>query len=519
MRTRLRTLLVVALLLASSGAASATTASTASSAADQSVATNATGAHDAPATNATIGYFDGYWYDTPINVDQSDGLNGSEIHAYVRRTMARVERLRDHNFEHAVPVHVTSRAAYRANQSSGSVNATYARWNQQVWEAALIVGSDTNLSSAMTSYYSDSVQGFYSPTDDAIEIIVPSGKHAYIENATLAHELTHALQDQHYDLTKPKYAGETQDAQLAADGLVEGEARYIQNRYAERCANGTWQCVATPSSSSSGSSSTSGSSTSSSASPPYSLQYTLYFPYASGPGYVHDLLSRGGWDAVDAAWRHPPNTTTEIIHGDAPARTAVDVDRDAATNGWRPFSGVGANGTGTDTLGEASIFTGFWWQSYHYGANVVPTDIRATDGYRTIRYDATASSGWTGDTVLPYHRGDAGGFVWKSAWNTSDDANAFADAYVGALKAHGASRRDGVWVVSKRDGYQGAYRVVRSNDTVTVVSGPNTTAVNDIRPALADDASATTSGGSSPGLGALVGLLSLCVAALLHRRR
>ncbi|GGM67232.1 hypothetical protein J2752_000056 [Halarchaeum rubridurum] len=541
MRTRLRTLFVVALLVASSAATASATAAGASGVdrvnANASAGVNTTPASTASAAstdgpapaqtddagdaNRSIGYVDGYRYDTAIRVDQSDGLSDAEIHAYVRRTMARVERLRGHDFEKPVPVNVMSRAEYRANTSSAPTNATHARWNQQVWEAALIVGSDTNLSAAMSSYYSDSVQGFYSPSDDAIEIIVPSGKRAYIDRATLAHELTHALQDQTYDLAESKYGGETQDTQLATSGLIEGEARYVQNRYTERCTNGTWRCVATPSTGDSSSSSDSGGSAGSS--PPVSLQYTLYFPYASGPGYVHELLERGGWDAVDAAWRDPPTTTTEIIHGEAPAVRDVTVDRDAATNGWRTYAGVGANGTGTDTLGEASIFMGLWWQSARYDAGVVPTDIRADDGYRTFRYAAPASAGWAGDTVLPYRNGDADGFVWKSAWETDADAGDFADGYVAALKAHDAARENGTWVVPEGDGYRGAYRVVHTAETVTVVHGPDVAAVNDIRPSLADsESTAGTSGGSSPGFGLLAGafaLLGALLAVVRLRRR
>ncbi|MFB6129612.1 MAG: hypothetical protein ABEJ28_02195, partial [Salinigranum sp.] len=60
-----------------------------------------------------IGWEAGYWYDEPIAVDQSDGLNRSEREAFVARTMARVEKIRDLEFEQSVPVKVISRAEYR----------------------------------------------------------------------------------------------------------------------------------------------------------------------------------------------------------------------------------------------------------------------------------------------------------------------------------------------------------------------------------------------------------------------
>jgi len=482
--------------------------------------------HAGPAANGTIGYFDGYWYDTPIHVNQRDGLNASEARAYVRRTMARVEMIRHRNFERAVPVEVISRAQYQANRSPSGGSTEHARWNQQVWEAPLILGSKTNLSASMQSYYSNNVLGFYDSGANDIRIVVPSGKHAHIDHSTLAHELTHALQDQHYNLSKAKYSGQTQDRQLATSGLIEGGARYVETVYTDNCNNGTWQCVASPPSASVGGSGSSGTSTTgasanggSSASPPLSLQLTLYFPYASGPGYVHDLLQRGGWAAVDAAWRNPPNATSTIIHDAPPVRKPVHLDRNAARNGWRTYPSQGVNGT--DTLGEASIFVGLWWQSYEYGANVVPKRaIQGVNKYRSYRFVSAASSGWAGDKVLPYRRNGQNGFVWKSAWNTSDDASQFAAAYVRALKAHGASLRDGVWVVSKSDGYQGAYRVVRQNDTVTVVKGPDVSAVNDLRPSLAGNASHNPSSSTgAPGFGVLVAGAAMVAVTLLARRR
>jgi len=522
MRSSTRSLVAALLVLAAgvTGAASAAPSpadgATVAPATDGSAAANATPSHDAPAENATIGYFGGYWYDTPIDVDQSDGLSDAESRAYVRRTMARVEVLRDRNFEHAVPVDVLARSDYRNDTSGGSVDAAHSRWNQQVWEAALILGDDTNLSAATQTYYSNNVQGFYSSSSDEIKIIVPSGKNAHIDHATLAHELVHALQDQHYDLTDAKYNPDTQDAQLATSGLIEGEARYVETKYTERC-DGEWSCVATPArDSSSGSSSSS--SGDSSASPPQSLQITLYFPYASGPGYVSDLVDSGGWAAVNDAWADPPTTTTEIIHGDAPPERSLSLARGAATNGWRTFPEQGVNGA--DSLGEASAFVGLWWQSTQYGADVVPRSAIQGDGeYRSLRFDAAATDGWVTDRVLPYQRDREYGFVWKSAWESETDAREFADAYVGALKAHDAVRENGTWVVPD-GGYAGAYRVVHQNDTVTIVNGPTVADVNDIRPSLADAASAN--GASSwpvPGVGLLGAALAVLLAVAVRGLR
>ena len=48
---------------------------------------------------------------------------------------------------------------------------------------------------------------------------------------TLVHELTHALQDQHFDLTKLDDAVETSGEDFALTALVEGDATSVEDDY------------------------------------------------------------------------------------------------------------------------------------------------------------------------------------------------------------------------------------------------------------------------------------------------
>ena len=76
---------------------------------------------DEPRGGDTIGWENGYWYDDPVNVTTSDGLNETELSAVTARTMARVERIRDREFQSTVPVEVISRAEYRTRSRSLSL--------------------------------------------------------------------------------------------------------------------------------------------------------------------------------------------------------------------------------------------------------------------------------------------------------------------------------------------------------------------------------------------------------------
>ncbi|WP_435186011.1 Hvo_1808 family surface protein [Halobellus sp. EA9] len=428
-----------------------------------------------------LGWEDGYWHNESIDVDQSDGLSDGELRAYVGRGMARVEYLRGREFERRVPVSAISRAEYR-NRSSGGDSSSgpseYSQWNDQVWEALFVVGESQGSGSAISSTRSAAVAGFYSPTDDEIKVITGTPESPTISNTTLIHELVHALQDQHYDLTKSKYGGETQDAQLATDGLVEGDASYIEQRYVERC-GAAWECVPTPA--------PSGGSGGGGGAGPSNLGIflTIFQPYSDGPVYVHDLVSTGGWGAVEERFREPPVSSEQIIHRTSETPTPITY-RDRARNGWETFPEQGEDGS--DTVGEASMYVMFWYQARTANAETIdPRTLGNADGpYDTYNYDAEPSAGWANDRLFPYQKevdgGEKYGYVWVTEWDTAQDAREFRRAYQAILDALDAEQRAENTYVVPEGSYADAFRVTRSGTRVTIVNGPTVSDLNDIRP-------------------------------------
>ncbi|MGM0590986.1 MAG: Hvo_1808 family surface protein, partial [Halobacteriota archaeon] len=432
----------------------------------------------------TIGWENGYWHNETITVDQSDGLSDAELDAYVSRAKARVEFLRDREFRDPVPVEVIPRDQYRDDTSSQEVDATFNAWNNQVWEALFIVGEESDTSNEISSTLGSSVAGFYSPEDDEIKIITDSPNRPVIDNGTLIHELTHAMQDQYYNLSSSTYRPTTQDTQLATDGVVEGEANYIEDLYTERCA-ADWECVATPRQSGG----------SAGGSPPnLGLFLTIFQPYSDGPVYVENAHREAGWSAVDALFETPPHSTEQVIHVTDEEPRLISFEDDAS-NGWQTFPEQGENGS--DTVGEASIYAMFWYQARTYDADTInPQNIARTSGpYDTYNYDAAPSEGWANDRVFPYQRGSGDdaeyGYVWVTEWDSRADAREFHDAYLAILHAHDATQTDGVYVVESGP-FADAFRVVRDGTRVTIVNGPTPSDLRDIRPNLDPAASSGT---------------------------
>jgi hypothetical protein len=405
------------------------------------------GHSDEPGDDRT-GWENGYWYDDPVDVTPEDGYNATEREAVVARTMARIEQIRGLEFEDSVPVEVVSRDQYLANRSGASGDSTHEAWNNQVWEGLFVVGESTGTDESFNSTLGASVQGFYSPGDDRI-VLVSDSPTPTIDRATLAHELVHALQDQQFGLGP---SGDTQDQQLANDGVIEGEANYIESIYTRRC-DGTWNCIPEPQRGGGGGGGDVN----------RGLFLTIYQPYATGPTFVDSFRERGGWDAVDRLHEQFPESTEQVIHPQAyPDEKPVNVTvPDRSNDEWERFD----HDPVADTLGEASIY-----------AMLVSNGVANPDGNR-LSYRSEPSEGWGGDALVPYRSDDAGAgegaYVWVTAWDTERDAEQFHRTYLDLLEKRGAtSPRENVYVVPASSDFGDAFRVVRDGDRVRVVNAP-----------------------------------------------
>jgi hypothetical protein len=415
-----------------------------------------------------LGWEGGYWADDAIEVTTSDGLNESELDAVTARQMARLEELRELEFQETVPVQIINRSTYRerrANNDDGDESGptTHQLWNDQVWEALFIVGEDRHFHEVYGDTLGASVLGFYSPRNDTI-VIVSDDAAPLIDRQTLTHELVHALQDQHFGLDETPA---TQDAQLARQGVVEGEANLLESAYESAC-NDRWTCIDRPARSSGGNQPTAAQ---------RGVFLTILQPYATGPRFVDAVRSRQDWVGVSAMHEEYPASTEQIIHPEAyPDETPVDVSvADRSSDDWSRFDVEPT----ADTVGEASIY-----------AMVVHNDVgQATNG--RYGYDHPASAGWAGDSVVPYRNGDRYGYVWRTRWDSPGDAREFATAYRDLLAAHDAVEvRPEVYVIPEESGFADAFHVRRTNTTVTVVNAPTPAALLEVH----DPSSATGEG-------------------------
>ena len=278
--------------------------------------------------------------------------------------------------------------------------------NERMLKVLGLLPADASLEDLYISLLSGVVAGLYNPKDKTLYVVSRSGGLGPSEKTTFAHEYTHALQDQNFDLTGLHLDAPGQgDQGMARLALVEGDATLVMTLWQiDNLTQADLLRVL-------------GESLNPAVTGPLEkmppvLRESLLFSYTGGLTFTQQLHGSGGWPAVDAAFAKPPASTEQILHpekyGGEEAPTIVGLPDDLATRmgaGWS----VGME----DTLGE--------FQLKLWLAN-------AADGAATSQADATkAAAGWGGDRVaLLDGPGGATALVISSEWDSVSDAAEFA---------------------------------------------------------------------------------------------
>ncbi|MHB9287154.1 Hvo_1808 family surface protein [Halobacteriales archaeon Cl-PHB] len=416
-----------------------------------------------------LGWEDGYWYDDPVAVTTADGLNESERSAVVARAMARVETVRKLEFERRVPVEVVSRANFSAGGTDRESSA-FTTFDNAKFEALFLVGEESDSLAVQESSRNQTVLGYYSPAKDAIVVVSEAETPTLDGERTLSHELVHALQDQHFNLSDSP--PRTRDAYNARNGLVEGDASVVQHRYQQRC-GANWSCLAPPESNGSGGG----------GGPPNMGVYLLsLFPYTEGPSFVRALQTGGeGWAAVNDAYDSPPRTTTEVINPEQFGRFSARAVSLAPnpTGGWERVRPPGRPDYATlGQSGLATMFAQTLYDDYNRSSVVRPQAFLNLEGGSVnttdpLNYGLAPTEGWRGDRLQVYRNGAETGYVWRIVWDDEAAAARFAAAYRDLL-AHWGGQRVGAdtWKLADSSPFADAVSLEVEGETVTIVNAP-----------------------------------------------
>lgn len=255
--------------------------------------------------------------------------------------------------------------------------------------------------------YSEQVAGYYDPETKEMYVISDSTFGA-VEKMTYAHEYTHVLQDQTYDLRNglkinDEYCKDHTEYCAAVQSLTEGDASLSEQIWFVNKASPNEQQEVLDFSRNYKSPVFD--------SAPYYMKQDFLFPYQQGLDFVMSLFTAGGWKAVDNAYKNPPVTTEQILHpekypSDQPVEVSLPDLTSSLGDGWREAR--------RNVMGE-------WYLRLILGYGLDP-QTRLSESVAT-----SAAAGWGGDTYLLYLNDttDQAAFVMDIRWDTPADATEF----------------------------------------------------------------------------------------------
>lgn len=260
---------------------------------------------------------------------------------------------------------------------------------QEQFRALGLVGPDVDLYAESQRLQGAGVVGFYSFDDRDIKVrgkeLTPSTR------ATLVHELVHALQDQHFDISdRAEALSEEEDGSSTAfRALVEGDATRVGTAWKEQLDDDERAALDKETAAESKTFEAA------SADIPPVLVALLGAPYALGETMVDLAVALDDVAAVDDLFDDPPTTEEEILDPWVPLR-----DEQAAT----PVEvAVPETGEGEEET-DSGLFGAFGWYVVLAQRVDVATALEAADGWGGDAYSAFERDG---DTCLRIaYRGD-----------------------------------------------------------------------------------------------------------------
>lgn len=369
----------------------------------------------------------------------SDGFRRSE--AICRD----VETIRGLKFKEKVKTEVQSKEDLRKFIRK-SVEEQYGREDAGWYVRALVkVGvleKDLDLTETMIKLLEGQAAAHYDPESKNCYLLMTDVDPMMLDTI-LSHELCHALQDQQFNLldfvikntTAMKDNG---DATLGKECLIEGDATFVMTGWMIAKAGGIMDTAVTDPMVSvainmqgamdydtimtmAGSNNDPAFGAFNTAMkdmkdlPRYFME-SIYYTYIQGSMMVNFIKTKGGWSAVNELYKNPPQSTEQVLHPEKlTGRRDVPVDvRLPELKTVFPGKWVIKE---DDVLGELGLRILFELWSAKEGRD--PSAISA------------AAAGWGGDRYYFLVNSETGKdlLVWKTVWDTVQDAGEFTTAY------------------------------------------------------------------------------------------
>jgi hypothetical protein len=296
------------------------------------------------------------------------------------------------------------------NEFFADYTAADAKKDSEELSAFGLLPADFNLHDFYVKLYSEQIAGYYDSKTKEMYVISDEGFNGS-ERMTYAHEFTHVLQDQTYDIQNglkmnDAYCKNETEYCAAVQALVEGDATLSEQYWFYKYSTDLdkqqitqfQQTYTSPVYDSA----------------PAYMKEDFLFPYQYGLDFVNALYAKNKWQSIDDAFKNPPVSTEQIMH---PEKYPAEVPVKVTVPDLLPTLGSGWTEVDRNVMGE--------WYTY-----LVLADGRDPKFQLDSQTAKDAAAGWGGDTYVYYANEKTSQFVlvWESQWDTAADSEQFWQA-------------------------------------------------------------------------------------------
>jgi hypothetical protein len=314
-----------------------------------------------------------------------------------------------------------------------------------------LVPPDFNLEKTTIDLLTEQAAAFYDY--NSRKLFITESTPSATETPVLAHELSHALADQHFNLKRFIKSGrESDDGSTARMAVMEGQATWIMTEYVARTMGQSLRNSPELAAAMSAMTDAAGGQFPVFDNAPLYLRQSLIFPYTKGMLFQNALVQRDGQKGFTEPFARPPASTQQILHpekyfdGVEPAKP--ELPRVQLPRGYKALI--------EGTLGEAD-------------------HLSLIEQFASKQTAGEISPHWRGSRfeIRENRKEGRAVLLYAAEWDSEEAARAYFDFYKSALAKKWKSMKAGEETADSfmGTGDDGRFELRRTGAVVTSVEG------------------------------------------------